>query len=93
MHMLRDIYFSPEELVAMLLEQAKKFAQHITKHDINEAIISVPGYFGQAERSAILKAAEIAGIQVLQLINSYTAGKKLYKVDFSKYNFFSHLFL
>lgn len=76
MILFRDTYFSPEELVAMMLEKAREFAQDSAGQIINEAVISVPGYFGQAERYAMLKAAEIAGIKVLQLINSYTAGKK-----------------
>lgn len=62
----------------MMLEKAREFAQDSAGQAINEAVISIPGYFGQAERSAILNAAEIAGIKVLQLINSYTAGKKIY---------------
>jgi len=65
--------------VAMMLEKAREFAQDSAGQAINEAVISVPGYFGQAERTAMLKAAEIAGIKVLQLINSYTAGKELKK--------------
>jgi len=72
--------FSPEELVAMMLEKAREFAQDSAGQAINEAVISVPGYFGQAERTAMLKAAEIAGIKVLQLINSYTAAALNYGI-------------
>lgn len=61
----------------MMLEKAREFAQDSAGQVINEAVITVPGYFGQAERTAMLKAAEIAGIKVLQLINSYTGGKRL----------------
>eukprot|EP00102_Acyrthosiphon_pisum_P022668 XP_016659878.1 PREDICTED: hypoxia up-regulated protein 1 isoform X1 [Acyrthosiphon pisum] len=75
-----DDYFSPEELVAMMLEKAREFAQDSAGQAINEAVISVPGYFGQAERTAMLKAAEIAGIKVLQLINSYTAAALNYGI-------------
>jgi len=60
--------------VAMMLEKAREFAEDSAGQVINEAVISIPGYFGQAERAAMLRAAEIAGIKVLQLINSYTAG-------------------
>ena len=42
--------------------------QHIT-----ECVLTVPGYFGQAEREALLTAAELANLKVLQLINDYTA--------------------
>ncbi|XP_022162145.1 hypoxia up-regulated protein 1 isoform X2 [Myzus persicae] len=75
-----DDYFSPEELVAMMLEKAREFAQDSAGQAINEAVISIPGYFGQAERTAMLKAAEIAGIKVLQLINSYTAAALNYGI-------------
>ncbi|XP_050542490.1 hypoxia up-regulated protein 1 isoform X2 [Daktulosphaira vitifoliae] len=72
--------FSPEELVAMMLEKARDFAQDSAGQPINEAVITVPCYFGQAERFAMLKAAEIAGIKVLQLINSYTAAALNYGI-------------
>lgn len=75
-----DEQFSPEELVAMMLEKAREFAQDNAGQVINEAVITVPGYFGQAERSAMLHAAEIAGIKVLQLINSYTAAALNYGI-------------
>lgn len=58
----------------MMLENARDLAQKSTGQVINEAVLSVPGYFGQAERFAILNAAKLAGLKVLQLINSYTAG-------------------
>lgn len=58
----------------MMLEKAREFAEDSAGQVINEAVISIPGYFGQAERAGMLRAAEIAGIKVLQLINSYTAG-------------------
>ncbi|XP_060862869.1 hypoxia up-regulated protein 1-like isoform X1 [Metopolophium dirhodum] len=86
--------FSPEELVAMMLEKAREFAQDNSGQVINEAVISVPGYFGQAERSAMLKAAEIVGIKVLQLINSYTAAALNYGIFHIKsFNEISPMFM
>lgn len=41
---------------------------------INEAVITVPSYFNQAERRAMARAADAAGLRVLQLINDNTAG-------------------
>ncbi|XP_050433030.1 hypoxia up-regulated protein 1 [Adelges cooleyi] len=79
-HVESDETFSPEELVAMMLEKAREFAQDSAGQAINEAVITVPGYFGQAERLAMLKAAEIAKIKVLQLINSYTAAALNYGI-------------
>jgi hypoxia up-regulated 1 len=43
---------------------------------IDAAVISVPAYFTQAERKAVLRSAELANLKVLQLLNSNTAGKK-----------------
>lgn len=65
--------FSPEELVAMILTKAKEYAESFALQQITETVITVPAFFSQAERRAMLKAAELAGIKVLQLINSNTA--------------------
>ncbi|XP_017493042.1 PREDICTED: hypoxia up-regulated protein 1 [Rhagoletis zephyria] len=65
--------FSVEELVAQILVKAKEFAQESTSQPITECVLTVPGYFGQAEREALLTAAELANLKVLQLINDFTA--------------------
>ncbi|KAL9883855.1 hypoxia up-regulated Grp170 co-chaperone protein isoform 1-T4 [Glossina fuscipes fuscipes] len=65
--------FLVEELVAQILMKAKEFAQESTHQPVTEAVLTVPGYFGQAEREALLAAAQLANIKVLQLINDYTA--------------------
>lgn len=65
--------FTPEELVAQLLAKAKEFAEVSHGQQITECVITVPGYFNQAERRAMKEAATLAGLNVLQLINDYTA--------------------
>lgn len=65
--------FTPEELVAQLLAKAKDFAEISHGQPITECVITVPGYFNQAERRALKDAAALAGLNVLQLINDYTA--------------------
>jgi molecular chaperone DnaK (HSP70) len=70
-----ETLYSPEELLGMLLHRAKEFAQDSARQPINEAVLTVPGYFNLAERRALLKAAELGGLKVLQLMNDYTAGK------------------
>ncbi|TDG41549.1 hypothetical protein AWZ03_012035 [Drosophila navojoa] len=65
--------FSVEELVAQLLVKAKEYAQESTQQTITECVLTVPGYFGQAEREALLVAAQLANLKVLQLINDYAA--------------------
>ncbi|PNF19992.1 Hypoxia up-regulated protein 1 [Cryptotermes secundus] len=68
-----ETLYSPEELLAMLLHRAREFAQDSAGQPINEAVLTVPGFFNQAERRALLKAAELAGLKILQLMNDYTA--------------------
>uniref|UniRef100_A0A1B6MMN4 Hypoxia up-regulated protein 1 n=1 Tax=Graphocephala atropunctata TaxID=36148 RepID=A0A1B6MMN4_9HEMI len=65
--------YSVEELLAMILHKARHFAQNSANQAINEAVITVPGYFNQAERRAMLQAAQMADIKVLQLMNDYMA--------------------
>ncbi len=61
----------------MLLGKAREFAVESARQPINDVVLTVPGYFNQAERRAMMIAAEMAGLKVLQLINSYTAGSYL----------------
>ncbi|XP_054723805.1 hypoxia up-regulated protein 1-like [Uloborus diversus] len=65
--------FSVEELIAMILKQAQHFAEKAAGQPIKDAVITVPPFFNQAERRALLHAAQLSGLNVLQLINSNTA--------------------
>ncbi|XP_050666772.1 hypoxia up-regulated protein 1 [Leptidea sinapis] len=65
--------YTPEELVAQLLGKAKEFAEISHGQPISECVITVPGFFNQAERRAMKEAASLAGLNLLQLINDYTA--------------------
>ncbi|GLH11715.1 Major heat shock 70 kDa protein Ba [Gryllus bimaculatus] len=69
-----ETQFSPEQLLAQLLAKAREFAAESARQVVNEAVLTVPGFFNQVERRALLQAADLAGIKVLQLINDYTAG-------------------
>lgn len=60
--------YTPEELLAQILHKGKEFAEHSAGQKISEAVITVPGYFNQVERRALLQAADLAGIKILQLI-------------------------
>ncbi|KAG5671881.1 hypothetical protein PVAND_002051 [Polypedilum vanderplanki] len=68
-----DAVYTIEELLAQLLERAQLFAQDATGQPIQECVITVPGFFGQAERLALLSAAKLANLKVLQLMNDYSA--------------------
>uniref|UniRef100_A0A2M3YYQ4 Hypoxia up-regulated protein 1 n=1 Tax=Anopheles braziliensis TaxID=58242 RepID=A0A2M3YYQ4_9DIPT len=65
--------FTIEELIAQLLQVAKVYAEDSTGQTITECVLIVPGFFGQAERTALVSAARLANLKVLQLINDYTA--------------------
>ncbi|KAF4520111.1 hypothetical protein B566_EDAN010267 [Ephemera danica] len=65
--------FTPEELIAMLLQQARKDAEVAVRQPVTEVVLTVPPYFGQAARRSLLSAAAMAGLKPLQLINDYLA--------------------
>ncbi|XP_060530480.1 hypoxia up-regulated protein 1 [Cylas formicarius] len=77
-------FYSPEELVAQLLAKAKEFAENGAHQPIKECVLTVPGFFNQVERKALLQAAQMAGLKVLQLINDYTAVALNYGIFRSK---------
>ncbi len=64
-----DTLYTVEELVAMILQHAKHIAEEFTEQKVKEAVLTVPAFFNQAERRALLDAADLAGIKVLQLIS------------------------
>uniref|UniRef100_A0A8C7YZH3 Hypoxia up-regulated protein 1 n=1 Tax=Oryzias sinensis TaxID=183150 RepID=A0A8C7YZH3_9TELE len=66
-------WFTPEELLGMVLNYSRGLAQDFAEQQIKDAVITVPAFFNQAERRAVLHAAEMAGLKVLQLINDNTA--------------------
>ncbi|MCB9639281.1 MAG: Hsp70 family protein [Myxococcales bacterium] len=73
---LRDfegILYRPADVSALILRKLKRDAERYTGHPVEEVVITVPAYFGDAQRSATLEAAEIAGLRVLRLINEPTA--------------------
>jgi len=62
----------------MILTKCKEFAQDSVQQPVTEAVITVPPYFNQAERRAVMNAAELAGLKILQLINTNTAGENFF---------------
>lgn len=68
-----DEQYTIEELIAQLLQVAKGYAEDSTGQSITECVIVVPGFFGQAERQALVSAAKLANLKVLQLMNDYSA--------------------
>ncbi|KAM4544727.1 hypoxia up-regulated protein 1 [Odontesthes bonariensis] len=68
-----DMQYTPEELLGMVLNYSRGLAQDFAEQHIKDAVITVPSFFNQAERRAVLHAAQMAGLKVLQLINDNTA--------------------
>ncbi|KAA8526150.1 hypothetical protein F0562_007750 [Nyssa sinensis] len=73
--------YSAEELVAMILSYALNLAEFHSKVPIKDAVITVPTYFGQAERKGLLQAAALAGINVLSLLNEHSGAALQYGID------------
>ncbi|KAJ4981807.1 hypothetical protein NE237_032644 [Protea cynaroides] len=73
--------YSAEELVAMLLSFGRNLAETHSKVPTKDAVITAPPYFGQAERKGLLQAAELAGINVLSLINEHSGAALQYGID------------
>ena len=70
---IREMQYTPEELLGMVLNYSRGLAQDFAETTIRDAVVTVPAYFNQAERRAVMQAAEMAGLNVLQLINDNTA--------------------
>ena len=70
--------FTPEELSALVLRSLKADAEHHLRQPLDEAVISVPAYFNARQRQATLRAAQLAGLRVEQLVNEPTAAALAY---------------
>jgi hypoxia up-regulated 1 len=69
----RNIQFTPEELMGMLLNYSRELAQDYARTSIRDAIITIPAFFNQAQRRAVLQAAQLVGLNVLQLMTDGAA--------------------
>lgn len=72
---------SPEEIAAAILSQLKQTAEDFLGEKINEAVITVPAYFDDAQRQATKNAGKIAGLEVKRIINEPTAAALAYGFD------------
>jgi len=73
--------FAPEEVSGMVLSYLKRCAETFLKKPITKAVITVPAYFNDSQRSATKAAGRIAGLDVLRIINEPTAAALSYGLD------------
>ncbi len=76
--------YSPPEISAMILAKLKADAEAKLGEKITQAVITVPAYFGDAQRSATKDAGKIAGLEVLRIVNEPTAASLAYGLDKKK---------
>jgi molecular chaperone DnaK len=78
---LRDREFSPEQLSAFLLQKIKRDAEAFLGEPVAKAVVTVPAYFDDNQRSATKDAGRIAGLEVARLVNEPTAAALAYGLD------------
>ena len=79
-----DKEFTPPEVSAKVLRALKESAESYLGHKVNKAVITVPAYFNDAQRQATKDAGQIAGLEVMRIVNEPTAAALAYGLDKQK---------
>ena len=73
--------YTPQEISALILQKIKKDAEAFVGEPIEKAVITVPAYFDDNQRTATKDAGTIAGLDVVRLVNEPTAASLAYGID------------
>jgi molecular chaperone DnaK (HSP70) len=79
---LGDKEYLPQEISSMILKKLKNAAEEYLGHPVKKAVITVPAYFEDAQKKATRQAAELAGLDVVRIINEPTAAALIYETNF-----------
>ena len=74
-------HFNPQQISAFILQKLKRDAEAYLGEKVTDAVITVPAYFNDSERQATKEAGEIAGLNVLRIVNEPTAAALAYGLD------------
>lgn len=78
---LENVWKTPEEVSAEILKELKRIAEWRIGSEVAKAVITVPAYFNDAQRAATKRAGELAGLEVVRIINEPTAAALAYGLD------------
>ena len=79
--LLGDKEYKPQEISAIILRRLKKIAEDFLEESVERAVITVPAYFSDAQRQATKDAGEIAGLEVVRIINEPTAASLAHSLN------------
>ena len=79
-----DQDLAPPQISAMILQKLKQAAEDYLGQPVTKAVITVPAYFNDAQRQATKEAGQIAGLEVMRIVNEPTAAALAYGLDKKK---------
>ena len=81
---IEDKEYTPPELSAMILQKMRQTAEDYLGEKVTKAVVTVPAYFNDAQRQATKDAGDVAGLEVVRIINEPTAASLAYGLDKKK---------